>query len=157
LTFLETDTTSISNNMTPILPDGTYVARVRSSGPTGLQALNTGGGFLDGLGSGTPGSGDFTATFTISAAAAKDDVLWVPPTANGPGQALAAPGQNQVGGGYPVYLDDSTGTISSVQVTLNYNSTLLNVTGATGPGFSLLPGSTAGHAMLQYSGPALAK
>ena len=36
-------------------------------GQNGFQALNTGGGFLDGLGTGTPGSGDFTATFTVSA------------------------------------------------------------------------------------------
>src|SRR5208283_1865801 len=135
---------------------GTYTAIIRSGAATnGFQALNSGGGFLDGLGSGTPGSGDFIASFTINAAAAGDDVLWVPATADGPGQTLNAPGMNRAGGGYPVYLDDTTGNVTSVQVTLNYNPALLTVTGATGPGFTLLGTSTPGQANLQYSGPAL--
>ena len=157
LNFIETDTNALGTTNPPILPDGTYVARLRSSGPTGFQAINSGGGFLDGLGTGTPGSGDFTATFTAGAAAAHDDIVWVPATADGPGQALVAPGQNQAGGGYPIFLDDSTGTVTSVQVTLNYNPALLTVSGVTGSGFSLQPSSTPGHAVLQYSGPALAK
>jgi uncharacterized repeat protein (TIGR01451 family) len=153
LTFLETDTASFVNNNTPLLPDGTYVARIRSGGATGLQASNSGGGFLDGLGSGTPGSGDFTATFTVNAS--HGDVLWVPATADGPGQPLEAPGNNQSGGGYPVYLDDTTGTATSILLTLNYNPALLTVSGATGANFTLLASSTPGHALLQYSGPAL--
>ena len=128
-----------------------------SAATNGFQALNSGGGFLDGLGTGTPGSGDYTATFTVNAAAEHDDVVWVPATADGPGQALNAPGGNQVDGGYPVYLNDSTGTVTNVQVTLNYNPALLTVTGVTGvrsPGstFTLLDSSTPGQAVLQYSG-----
>jgi uncharacterized repeat protein (TIGR01451 family) len=157
LTFLETDTVALGTGIPPILADGTYVARLRSTGATGFQAINSGGGFLDGLGTGTAGSGDFTATFTVGAAAANDSVVWVPATADGPGQSLQAPGNNQGGGGYPVYLDNSTGTVTSVQVTLNYNSALLTVSGVTGANFALLGSSTPGHAVLQYSGPALAK
>ena len=64
---------------------------------------------------GTAGSGNYANTFVVAAAAGQD-VLWVPATADGPGQALVAPGKNQVGGGYPVYLDDLTGTVTGVQV-----------------------------------------
>ena len=163
ITFLATDTALETNSTTspasPILPDGTYTAVVRSSAATnGFQALNSGGGFLDGLASGTPGSGDFTKTFTVGAAAAGDDVVWGPATADGPGQPLNAPGTNQSGGGYPIYINDSYGTVTNVQLTLNYNASLLTVTGATsnsnlpGSSFTLNTGlSTPGHAVLQYS------
>ncbi len=152
ITFVETDTASMVNNGTPLLPDGTYTVDVRASGATGFQTLNSGGGLLDGLGTGTPGSGDFQATFTVNAAATGEDVLWVPATADGPGQPLEAPGNNQSGGGYPLYLRDSTGSVTNVQVTLNYNPALLTVTGVTGAGFTLLGSSTPGQAVLQYSG-----
>ena len=155
LTFVETTTASVvNNNGVPILPDGTYIARIVASGVNGLQAFYSGGGYLDGTNSGAPGH-DFTASFTIGAGAAKDDVLWIPPTADGPGQPLNAPGNNQVGGGFPIYLNDTSGQVSNVQVTLNYNPALLTVTGTTGKGFSLLNTSTPGRAVLQYSGPAL--
>jgi len=159
LTFVATNTASVVNDGTPILPDGTYVVDVKSSAAAnGFQAQGGGGGFLDGLGNGTSGSGAFTTTFTVNTAAVSDDVVWVPATADGPGQALSAPGNNQAGGGYPVYLNDSTGTVTSVQVTLNYDPTLLTVTGATsnsalpGSTFTLLGSSTLGHAVLQYTG-----
>jgi hypothetical protein len=155
ITFVETDTASLVTNNTPILPDGTYTVDLSSRGASGFEAFNAGGGFLDGLGSGKPGSGDFVATFTVKAAAAKDDVLWVPATADGPGQTLSAPGMNQAGGGYPIYLSDSTGQVTAVQLTLTYDPALLTVTATTGPGFALLSTSTPGQALLQYSGPAL--
>jgi uncharacterized repeat protein (TIGR03803 family) len=154
LTFVVTDTTSIEGNSTPLLPDGTYVVRISSSGPNGLQALNSGGGYLDGTGAGTPGH-DFTATFTVGAAAANDDVLWIPATADGPGQPLSAPGMNQLGGGYPVYLSDQTDKVTSVQATLTYNPALLTVTPTSTATFSVTV-PTAGTAVLHYSGPALA-
>jgi autotransporter-associated beta strand protein len=154
LTFVETDTASLTTNDTPVLPDGTYVVRISSSGVTGLQALNSGGGLLDGLESGTAGSGDYTRTFTITAAASGASVLWVPAVAEGPGQSLTAPGGGAAGGGYPLYLS-SQGTVTSVLATLNYDPALLTVTGVAGVGFSLLGTSTPGHANLQYSGPAL--
>jgi hypothetical protein len=155
MTFVATNTALLVNNGSPILLDGTYAVVVHSSAATdGFQALNSGGGFLDGLGTGTPGSGDYTATFTVNAAAAHAAVVWVPATADGPGQPLEAPGNNQSGGGYPLYLN-STGGVNSVQVILNYDPALLTVTGVTGAGFALLPSSTSGHAVLQYSGPAL--
>jgi hypothetical protein len=156
LTFLATDTSLLADTGSAILPDGTYTAVVHSSAATdGLQALNAGGGFLDGLSSDLAGSGDYTATFTVNAAAAHQDIVWLPATADGPGQPLNAPGNNQAGGGYPLYLTDTTATVTSVQVTLNYDPTLLTVTGVTGSHFALLGPSTPGHAVLQYSGPAL--
>jgi len=161
ITFVATDTTLYVNSSTgsPVLPDGTYKVDVTSSAATnGFQAINNGGGFLDGLGTGTAGSGDYKTTFTVNAAASNDDVVWVPATADGPGQALDAPGNNQVNNGYPVYLSDSTGSVTNVQVTLNYNPALLTVTGATGLNFTMLGSSTPGHAVLQYSnGTALTK
>src|SRR2546423_10177639 len=62
---------------------------------------------------------------------------------------------NQAGGGYPVYLNASAANVTSVQLTLNYDPALLTVTGVTGAHFALLGTSTPGHAVLQYSGPAL--
>jgi autotransporter-associated beta strand protein len=152
LTFVETDTAGVVNSGTPLLPDGNYTVRISSSGLNGLQALDAGGGYLDGTNAGTPGH-DYTTSFTISASGS--DALWIPATADGPGQALSAPGANRAGGGYPVYLSDSSGAVTSVQLTLNYNPALLSVTGVSGTGFTLLGGSTPGQALLQYSGPAL--
>jgi uncharacterized repeat protein (TIGR01451 family) len=161
LTFVETDTASMVNNATPVLPDGIYTVVVHGTAAgDGFQALNTGGGFLDGIYSGSPGH-DFTTTFTVNAAAVGDDKVWVPATADGPLQPLEAPGNNQVGGGYPVYLSDTTGKVTSVNVTFNYNPTMLSVTDASSN--SSLPGSTfalntaassPGHAVLTYTGPA---
>ena len=157
ITFVATDTTLLDNDGTPVLPDGTYTVAIASSAAhNGFQAFNGGGGFLDGLGTGTPGSGDYTTTFTVNAAAAHDDVVWVPATADGPGQTLNAPGMNRVGGGYPIYLSDTTGKVTNVQVTLNYNPALLTVTGVTGSGFTLVGTSVPGQAVLHYNGPALA-
>jgi uncharacterized repeat protein (TIGR03803 family) len=156
LTFLATNTALATNNGSPVLPDGTYVAVLHSSAAgDGFQTLNSGGGFLDGLVTGVAGSGDYTTTFTVTVGAAGGDVLWVPATADGPGQALNAPGNNQVGGGYPLYLNDTTGRVTNAQLTLNYDPTLLNVTGVSGAGFMMLASSTPGHAVLQYNGAAL--
>jgi len=158
LTFVETNTASVINNGTPILPDGTYMVDILDSGATGIQAQNGGGGFLDGLASGTPGSGDYKTTFTLNTSASGADIVWVPATADGPQQSLEAPGANQGGAGYPVYLNDHTGAVTSVQVTFNYNPAMLSVTGANNNGN--LPGSsftlntmlsTPGHAVLTYS------
>jgi hypothetical protein len=135
LTFLATNTAYETNTGSPVLPDGTYVIDLTSSAAhDGFQALNAGGGFLDGRGTGIPGSGDYTATFTVKATG--QDVVWLPSTADGPGQALSAPGMNQAGRGYPVYLSDHTGAVTNIQVTLDYNPALLTVTGASGGGKS---------------------
>jgi alpha-amylase len=155
-TFVATNTTLQANNGSPILPDGVYTAVVHGSAATdGFQALNAGGGFLDGLESGTPGSGNFVTTFTVGAAAAGDDVLWVPATTDGPGQPLNAPGGNLADLGYPIYLNDSTGNVTDVRVTLDYDPALLTVTGVSGASFTLLASSTPGQAVLEYSGSAL--
>ena len=158
ITFVETDTATYTNtapNSTPILADGAYTVDLSSSAAKdGFQALNSGGGFLDGKGSGTPGSGDYMATFTVGATAANDDVLWVPATADGPGQALSAPGKNQIGAGYPVYLDDHAGTVTDVEAMLSYNPSLLTVTPTSTATFTVTVPS-AGTAVLRYSGPPL--
>jgi hypothetical protein len=152
--YVATNTAYEVNDGAPVLPDGTYQVTLHSSAATnGFQALASGGGFLDGLGTGIAGSGDFTATFSVHATG--QDFVWVPDTADGPGEPLNAPGMNQIGGGYPIYLDDSTGVVTSVQLTLNYDPTLLTLTGVSGAGFTLLGTSTPGQAVLQYSGPAL--
>jgi uncharacterized repeat protein (TIGR03803 family) len=154
ITFVATDTALEADNHTPPLPDGTYAAVVHGTAASdGFQALNAGGGFLDGLGNGQAGSGDFTATYTVNTTG--QDIIWVPDTAEGPGQTLNAPGMNQIAGGFPVYLDDTTGKVTNVQVNLSYDPSLLTVTGVTGTGFMLLGTSFPGEAMLQYNGPAL--
>ncbi len=153
ITFVASNTTLEANDHSPLLPDGTYNVVVHSSATSdGFQALTSGGGFLDGLNSGTPGSGDFTATFTVGAS--HDDALWVPATADGPGQPLEAPGKNQIGGGYPVYLSDATGTVSNVQAMLTYNPTLLTIAPSSTSTFTVTV-PTPGMALLQYSGPPL--
>jgi hypothetical protein len=157
ITFVATNTGLETSTGSPLLPDGSYTVIVRSNSVSGgFQSLSSGGGFLDGLFTGNPGSGDYRASFTVSAAASGDDVLWAPATANGPGQALSAPGMNQANAGYPIYLNDTTAQVTSVQVTLNYNPALLTVSGTSGGDFTLLASSTPGQALLQYSGPPLA-
>jgi hypothetical protein len=156
LTFIATNTSSLVDSGTPILADGNYQIDITSSGANGLQAFYPGGGYLDGLYTGVPGSGDYAATFTVSANAAGADIVWAPPTAEGPGQLLNAPGNNQAGGGYPVYLSDATGTVTSVAATLTYDPALLHLTsGAGSPGLTVTV-TTPGTATLTYSGPALA-
>jgi uncharacterized repeat protein (TIGR03803 family) len=157
LTFLATNTANQVNDGTPVLPDGTYKVDVLSTGSTGIQAMLPGGGYLDGLASGVAGSADFTATFTVSASG--KDVLWVPDTADGPLQPLSAPGNNQAGGGFPLYLNVSSSTlVTDVQVTLSYNPALLNVTSTStaSNGGTFTVTASAGTAVLHWSGPALA-
>jgi hypothetical protein len=160
LTFIETDTANVyGNGLPPQLPDGTYTVRITSSAANnGLQAINAGGGFLDGTNSGTPGH-DFTTTFTVATGGASAEALWIPATANGPKQTLQAPGNNISGGGYPVYINDSTGTVTSVTVTFNYNPTMLTIGSVSsnsnipGTSFTLNTGlSTPGHAVLNFTG-----
>ena len=148
IAFVATNTTLEANTDSPILAGGPYTVIVRASG---FQALNSGGGFLDGLGTGTAGSGDYTTTFYGPTG---EDVLWVPATADGPGQALSAPGQNQAGGGFPIYLD-SPGGVDVAYATLYFDPNLLTVTGVRGANFSMLKSCTPGQAVVQYNGPAL--
>jgi autotransporter-associated beta strand protein len=164
LTFVETDTANVyGDGLAPQLPDGAYTVAITSSAATdGLQALNSGGGFLDGTYTGSPGR-DFVGHFTISAAASGADVLWIPATADGPKQPLEAPGYNLSGGGYPIYLDDATGLVTSVNVTFNYNPAMLTLDAVPVSSNPSLPGSSfilnsgassPGHAVLTYTGPA---
>jgi autotransporter-associated beta strand protein len=160
LTFLETDTANVyGNGLPPQLPDGIYTVVIHGTAAgDGLLALNAGGGYLDGTFSGTPDH-DYSATFNVAVGSA--GVLWIPATADGPKQPLEAPGNNIIGGGYPVYLDDLTGQVTSVNVTFNYNPAMLMVTGVSsnpdlpGSSFTLNSAlSSPGQAVLTYSGNA---
>jgi hypothetical protein len=154
LTFLATNTTLYAKTGSPLLPDGAYVVTVHATAATdGIQAQGTGGGYLDGLHTGAAGSGDYTSTFGVDSGF-NQDMVWVPATVDGPGQMLSAPGMNRAGGGYPIYLSDRSGIVTSVQATLEFDPTLLYVTGVTGPNFSLRRLSP-GNVVLQYNGPAL--
>jgi hypothetical protein len=75
-------------------------------------------------------------------------------------QPLEAPGANQTGGGYPLYLDvHHTGSmpITDVQVTMSYNPELLTVmstsTAINGGMFTVT--ASAGTAVLHWRGPGL--
>jgi len=159
LTFIPTNISSyLFLNGTPVLPDGTYVVDVagKSAGVTGFQAFNAGGGYL----AGNMPNGDWTTTFTVGAAAAKDEVVWLPATAIGPGQALEAPGYTLSGGGEPIYLYDpsatpgQTGDVTSVTGTLTYNPSYLTVTsGMGGPYLTITQTATPGVATFAYNGP----
>jgi len=159
LTFIPTNNSSyLSLNGTPVLPDGTYVVDVagKSAGVTGFQAFNAGGGYL----AGNMPNGDWTTTFTVGASAAKDEVVWLPATAIGPGQPLEAPGYTLSGGGEPIYLyDPSTtpgqpGDVTSVTGTLTYNPNYLTVTsGMGGPYLTITQTATPGVATFAYNGP----
>jgi len=159
LSFIPTNNSSyLSLNGTPVLPDGTYVVDVggQSAGVTGFQAFNAGGGYLDG----NMPNGDWTATFTVGAAATNDEVVWLPATAIGPGQALEAPGYTLSGGGEPLYLYDPSvpagnpGDVTSVTGTLTYNPSYLTVTsGMGGPYLTITQTATPGIATFAYNGP----
>jgi len=158
LTFIPTnDSSYLHLNGTPVLPDGTYVVDVagKSAGATGFQAFNSGGGYL----AGNMPNGDWTTTFTVGAGAAKDEVVWLPATAIGPGQALEAPGYTLSGGGEPIYLYDPSATpgqpgdVTSVTGTLTYNPSYLTVTSGMGGPFLTINVTSPGTATFNYSGP----
>jgi len=162
LQFIATNDSSYQHlNGTPVLPDGNYTVTVygASAGATGFQALNAGGGYLDGLMSGNAGSGNWTTTFTVGAGAANDEVVWLPATATGPGLPLEAPGYSLSGGGEPIYLYDpsstpgQTGDVTSVTGTLTYNPSYLTVTSGMGGPYLTIHVTSPGVATFAYSGP----
>jgi hypothetical protein len=66
ITFMATNTALEAANSFPVLPNGMYTATVHSSAATdGFQALYSGGGFLDGLFTGTAGSGELKVDETV--------------------------------------------------------------------------------------------
>jgi hypothetical protein len=138
-TFIQTDA---------ILPDGSYSVRLRSAA-NGFK--DTSGGLLDGNSDGTPGD-DYTTTFSVAPAGTR--IVSIPDFARGPGQAVNIPAD---GSGIPITLSDGTG-VTSLVLTLRYDPTLLNITGAA-PGSAAPAGATVdvggppGQLTLTYSAP----
>jgi hypothetical protein len=117
------------------------------SGPGGFH--DTIGG-LDGAGSGIPGSGAYTTTFTV--AASTGATLSMPDFIRGPGQAV----NYAVGGtGIPLTLNHAAG-ITSLTFHVDYDPTLLTITGILAgsipAGDSLVADVTApGHATFVFT------
>ncbi|MGA2496150.1 MAG: cohesin domain-containing protein [Tepidisphaeraceae bacterium] len=131
----------------PLLPD-VYTATLASR-PDGW--VDTRGEQLDGDGDGNPG-GDYVASFTVAAPSAR--IVSLGDFARGPGQTVNLPA---TGTGLPIQISDGTG-VSSVQLTLTYDASLLTIDGVTGPaGWSVdTTGSTPGQLVVSAAGPTLA-
>jgi len=123
-----------------LVPD-VYDVRIRS-GSDALQ--NESGEALDGDRNGTPGD-DFTDTFTVTNGTR---VLTIPDFARGGGQS----------GNIPLTVAGTSTDIVSVDVTVWFDPTLLDVTGATAglPGWVVGPVNltTPGRAIISAFGPA---
>jgi hypothetical protein len=104
------------------LPADTYNLTFRSAAD-GFK--DTGGGLLDGNRDGTPGD-NYTFTFAVTSPPAV--TVSVPDFMRGPGQAVSVPAG--AGSGIPLRLSDGAG-VTSIQLTLRYDPSLLRVTGAT--------------------------
>jgi hypothetical protein len=117
------------------------------SGPNGFQDSV---GALDGLDTGVPGSGAYTTTFTVAASTAA--TLSIPDFMFGPGQTV----NYAIGGtGIPLTLTNAAG-LTSLTFHINYDPTLLTITGAStvgAPAGSTLIAnlSTPGHATFTFT------
>jgi hypothetical protein len=119
---------SLLNGFTSVvLPDDTYtVTLISGSG---------GNGFVDALGAGLDGANDgghadYSATFTTHYQADAAPVLAIPDFARGPfsNQVIKVPNDSRWG--IPITLYNVAG-VTDVRFTLNYNPTLLTVSGAS--------------------------
>ncbi|MFI5378323.1 MAG: PKD domain-containing protein [Tepidisphaerales bacterium] len=130
-----------------LLPDA-YTATLASR-PDGW--VDTRGEQLDGNADGIAG-GDYVAQFTVAASSSR--IVSLSDFARGPGQAVNLPA---TGSGLPIRISDGTG-VTSVQLTLGYDASILAINNVTGPaGWSVdTTGSTPGHLVISASGPALA-
>jgi hypothetical protein len=110
---------------------------------------------LDGNGDGIPGD-NYTTTFSVASSSAV--VVSISSFARGPDAADNINVPNTTSGGIPIKLSNG-GNVTSARVTLNYDPTLLNVSGVivnialAGASFTLDPSSTSGHAVLVFSSP----
>jgi hypothetical protein len=147
-----TDTTITFVKTGGVLTPDTYTVTLVS----GASAFKSSGGVaLDGNNSGVPGT-NYTTTFTVSASSAV--VVSVPSFARGPdaGHNINVP--NTTTGGIPLKLSNGNG-VTDVTLTLNYDPTLLNVSGAavnpalSGATLTLSGASTPGHAVLVFHSP----
>ena len=83
------------------------------------------GNFLDGNADGTAGD-NYVNAFTVASSTAR--VLAISDFARGPGQPVVIPAAT--GTGLPLTISDGT-NVTSISLTLNYNPTLLTITGAS--------------------------
>jgi hypothetical protein len=143
-------------------PSNTVVTFIRTGSPLPVDAYtvtlrSASNGFvgLDGNGDGTTGD-NYVSTFTVAASTAVS--VSVPDITRGPGQNVNVPVNG--GNGIPITLSDGSG-VTAVQLTLQYDPTLLTVTGATvnvalpGATLTLDPSSTPGNAVFVFNTPAL--
>jgi hypothetical protein len=148
-------------------PSNTTITFVKTSGVltpdaytvtlvSGANAFKDASGIsLDGNNSGVPGT-NYTTTFTVTASSAV--VVSVPSFARGPdaGHNINVP--NSTTGGIPLKLSNGNG-VTDVTLTVNYDPTLLTVSGAaanpalSGATLTLGGASTPGHAVLVFHSP----
>ena len=157
ITFVKTSTfTTAVNSFNPqtgVLTAGTYTVTFRSAS-NGFKDLL--GAPLDGTASGNPAGSNYTTTFVV--AATPTQVVGIPGFARGPNSAQTINLPNTVTTGIPLNLADGTG-VTSGKFTLQYNSALLTITGAsvntglTGATMSLDGTSTPGSAIFDFSSP----
>ena len=119
----------------PLVPD-TYTLTIFSR-PDSIVDLDD--GILDGDGDGLEG-GDFVTQFTITASG--DRVISIPDFVRGPNQAV-----DMGEGGIPVSIDNADG-LTSFAFTVNFDDTILDVTGAT------LPADIPNDWQIQVTSPA---
>ncbi len=155
ITFVKTDNVS-NGNFNPangLLAGGVYVATLVSgtSGFTQAGASNV-NLLLDGDNDGTPGS-NYVCTFVVNGTSTI--VAGVPDFARGPSSA-AVNVPNSSTDGIPLALSSGSG-VTSALFTLQYNSALLQITGAVvnsslaGASLTLEPISTPGNAVIEFS------
>ena len=131
----------------------TYTVTFRSTSNGFKDSL---GEPLDGLNNGSMAGSNYVATFVVSAPPV---VVGIPSFARGPdsNDAINVPA-GATTAGIPINLSNGTG-VTSGKFTLQYNSALLTITGATvnsslaGASLSLDSASTAGNAIIDFSSP----
>ena len=122
VTFLRTQSGTTAASATSVLPNDTYTVTFRSAA-NGFHLAS--GALLDGDANEVAG-GDYTSTFVVNNPANAVRV-GLPDFARGHGQSVDVPNN---GTGLPLYI--STGqNVSSLQLTLNYDPALLNITAFT--------------------------
>ncbi len=123
--YLELLNSLHGSNDSVVLPDGTYTVTLRSgTGTSGfVDAL---GASLDGANNG--GHGNFTTTFTTHYQANKTPVLGIPDFARGPDRNTPIEVPNNGAAGIPITLYNAA-NVTDVTFTLNYNASLLNISG----------------------------
>jgi hypothetical protein len=135
-----------------VLTPDTYTVTL-VSGANAFKDAN--GAALDGNNSGVPGT-SYTMTFTVGSSSAV--VVSVPSFARGPDAGHNVNVPNTTTGGIPIKLGNGSG-VTDATLTVNYDPTLLTVSGATvnsalsGATLTLSGTSTPGHGVLIFHSP----